>query len=81
MMLNSGMSPIERAIESAGGLTELARKIGVATPQVVANWRTRKSVPPEYCIPVEEATDGEVTRHDLRPDIFGDPPKRRAVSA
>jgi DNA-binding transcriptional regulator YdaS (Cro superfamily) len=68
------MTPIERAIEKAGGLTELARRLGVATPQVVSNWRGRGSVPPEYCIPIEEATERAVTRHELRPDVFGDPP-------
>lgn len=62
------MSALERAIERAGGLSALASAIGV-TPQVVVNWRKR-GVPPERCAEIERATEGTVTRADLRPDIF-----------
>ena len=66
------MSAIERAIEHAGSLSALAEAIK-ASPQVVQNWRAR-GVPPERCAEVEAATNGAVTRHDLRPDIFGATP-------
>jgi len=65
---------IARAIDEAGGLTELARKINVETPQVIVNWRNRGRVPAERCIDIEAATEGKVTRYELRPDVFGDPP-------
>lgn len=64
------MSPLERAIEAAGGLSALADKIK-ATPQAVNNWRER-GVPPERCRDIEAAVDGTVTCHDLRPDVFGE---------
>lgn len=64
------MTPLGKAIKRAGGLTELAEKLGV-TPQVVSNWRSRGRVPAERCIEIETATDGAVTRQELRPDIFG----------
>jgi DNA-binding transcriptional regulator YdaS (Cro superfamily) len=63
------MKPIELACEVAGGPTKLARSLGVL-PQHINNWRKR-GVPAERCIAIEEATDGTVTRHDLRPDVFG----------
>lgn len=64
--------PIQRAIDAAGGVSALARRIGVS-PQVVANWRAR-GVPPGRVLAIEEASNGVVTRHELRPDVFGNPP-------
>ncbi len=56
---------IEAAAETCGGLTKLAASIG-QSPQVVSNWRTR-GVPIEHCVAIEVATEGAVTRRDLRP--------------
>jgi TorA maturation chaperone TorD len=56
---------LERAIRSAGGVSELARRIGIAQPSV-SNWNR---VPAERVAAVEEATG--VSRAVLRPDIFG----------
>lgn len=64
------MTPIQRAIDAAGGLTALANALKV-TPQVVNNWRSRKNVPAEKCREIEDATKGVVKRHELRPDVFG----------
>lgn len=63
------MGALNRAIEIAGGVTALASRLKT-TPQVVNNWRARKSVPPERCAEIEAATNGAVTREQLRPDIF-----------
>jgi DNA-binding transcriptional regulator YdaS (Cro superfamily) len=60
------MNAIDKAIELAGGLTELARKIG-ANPNQVGNWRSR-GAPIDKCAAIENATQGKVTRRDLRPD-------------
>lgn len=68
------MKAIDRAIKKAGGPSALARKLDVS-PQAVCNWSER-GVPPERVIDVETAVDGEVTRYELRPDIFGKDPER-----
>ncbi|MAK55443.1 MAG: hypothetical protein CML17_06330 [Pusillimonas sp.] len=48
--------------------SELARSLGVSSA-VVYQWRVKKRpVPLEYCASIERATDGAVTRRDLRPD-------------
>lgn len=73
------MSALERAIAKAGGLTALAAAIKT-TPQVVVNWRKR-GVPAERVLDIEAATGGQVTRHDLRPDIFGPAPKPSRTKA
>lgn len=66
------MDALTRAIESAGGVGKLASAIGLKQ-NVVGNWRLRGQVPAQHCIAIETATDGTVTRHDLRPDVFGAP--------
>jgi DNA-binding transcriptional regulator YdaS (Cro superfamily) len=74
------MNPLDKAINHAGGVTALAEKLGVRQ-SVVSNWRTRGDdprVPAERCIAIEQATLGEVTRYELRPDVFGDAPAKPA---
>jgi DNA-binding transcriptional regulator YdaS (Cro superfamily) len=69
--------PIARASAIAGGQAALAKLVGV-TPQAVNNWH-RTSVPAERCRAIEAATSGQVTVHELRPDIFGPPPSAPAT--
>lgn len=67
---------LERAIRIAGGQSQLARRIGGKVRQGhVWKWLNRcDKVPVEAAIKIEEAVAGEVTRHDLRPDVFGPSP-------
>ena len=61
-------TPLQRAIDAVAGVSALAAKIGVG-PSVVFNWRARQApVPVEHCAAIELATDGKVTRKELRPD-------------
>ncbi|MBT2142714.1 MULTISPECIES: helix-turn-helix domain-containing protein [unclassified Rhodanobacter] len=72
------MNPLNKAIDHAGGVTALAEKLGVRQ-SVVSNWRTRGDdprAPAERCIAIEQATDGAVTRYELRPDVFGEAPPK-----
>ena len=57
---------LERAIDAAGGVAQLARKIGLAQPSV-SNWNR---VPAERVIVVEAAT--AISRKVLRPDLYGE---------
>jgi len=56
---------LDEAVRAAGGVSELARKIGISQPSV-SNW-TR--VPADR-VPIVEAVSG-VDRKILRPDLFG----------
>ncbi|WP_050421072.1 Cro/CI family transcriptional regulator [Bradyrhizobium tropiciagri] len=58
---------LERAIDAAGGVAELARKIGIAQPSV-SNWNR---VPAQRVIAVEAVTG--VSRKLLRPDLYNEP--------
>lgn len=55
---------LDEAIQAAGGVTELARRIGIAQPSV-SNW---ERVPTDRVVAVENATG--VSRVRLRPDLF-----------
>jgi TorA maturation chaperone TorD len=57
---------LEEAIRAAGGVTELARRIGVSQPSV-SNWRR---VPAERVLAVEAVTG--IGRTTLRPDLYAD---------
>ena len=62
------MKALELAIEVVGGVGKLASAIGVGQP-VVSNWRARGTLPDAvHCVSIERATNGAVTRRDLRPD-------------
>ncbi|WP_045770856.1 transcriptional regulator [Xanthomonas albilineans] len=65
------MDILHRAVEVAGGVGKLAASIGVAQ-NVVSNWRKRRKVPSKHVLAIEAATG--VSRHDLRPDVFGPKP-------
>jgi len=64
---------LEEAIRAAGGVTELARRIGISQPSV-SNW-TR--VPAERVLTVEAVTG--VARAMLRPDLYDDSQKPSGV--
>lgn len=66
-------SPLDEAKRKAGGATGLARALGDLTPQAISQW---KVVPPDRVLKVEEITG--VSRHKLRPDIFGPSPEQAA---
>lgn len=76
------MKPIERAIEAIGtGQKGLADALGV-TPQQVNQWvNGDRPVPAKHCLAIEGACSSAVTRHDLRPDVFGPAPTDNAEAA
>ena len=68
------MEAIRKAVDTLGGQPALAKALGV-TPGAVGHWCVGyRPVPPKRCIPIEKATEGAVTRYDLRPDVFGKGP-------
>ena len=77
--MDNPTSALEQAIRIIGTQQALARKLGIRAPSV-AEWRRRGRVPAERCAAIETATGGEVTRHDLRPDLF-DPPADAAAAS
>ena len=63
-------SALEKAIRVMGTQAALASSIG-ASQQRVSSWIKRgMAVPAEFVLPIERATRGQVTRHELRPDLY-----------
>jgi DNA-binding transcriptional regulator YdaS (Cro superfamily) len=57
---------LRTAIEKAGGVAALASALKISS-QAISQW---DRVPPRRVVEVEKITG--VSRHDLRPDIFGE---------
>lgn len=60
---------LRKACKLVGGKSAMARLTGV-TRQAVQHW-ARNGVPANRVIKIEKATGGEVTRYELRPDLYG----------
>jgi hypothetical protein len=84
-MSESAVKALQRAVEIAGGQAKLANSVNERL-QTRPEWRDVKrlkqahiwawlnrtqKVPGEYGIPIEEAVDRGVTRHQLCPSVFG----------
>lgn len=69
---------LQKAVQISGGQVALARKLTeimgrTIKQQHVWTWLNETRVlPAEYAIPIEKATDGQVSRYELRPDIYPD---------
>jgi len=67
------VAALRRAVEKLGGQAALARACGVKQGHVW-HWLNKSGrVPGNHVLAIEAATDGAVTRYDLRPDIFCEP--------
>lgn len=67
------MRHVHTAINILGGQAALAESVGVSQA-AISKWATGKAlISAENAKAIELATNGAVSRHDLRPDIF-DPP-------
>ncbi|HYS46741.1 MAG TPA: YdaS family helix-turn-helix protein [Rhizomicrobium sp.] len=51
----------------------VARAVGVSPQAVSEILRRGRRVPAEWCLALETATAGAVSRHDLRPDLYPNP--------
>lgn len=67
---------ISRAAFIAGGQSALARALG-CTPQAVQRMCASGRVPAERVLLIEKIT--KVARHELRPDLYPVPRKRKAA--
>ena len=66
------LTHLERAIELVGGQAALGRATGKSQQYIWNLVHKAKKIKAEFAIEVEKATNGQVTRAQLRPDIFED---------
>lgn len=63
------MNPITTAVRHAGGISALAKALGV-TPPTVHQWlKGQRPIPAERCPTIERLTKRTVTCEALRPDV------------
>lgn len=64
---------LRQAVEIAGGQTELGRRSGI--PQQTIWWllTTARKMSAEDAVAIDRATEGRVSKHSLRPDLFDAP--------
>ena len=68
---------IRAAIERAGGYVSVAKTMSkdghYVYPQLILSWiNSERKIPAKWVIPLESALGGEVSRNDMRPDIYPD---------
>lgn len=61
------MKSVQKAIDAAGGVAQLAKLCKVSY-QAVQKWQAAGKLPVERVLEVERLTD--VSRYELRPDIY-----------
>lgn len=72
------MKTIADAVNAVGGQVQLAKLLEV-NPSLISQWVTgRLQVAARHCLAIEAATG--VSRHDLRPDVFGPPAEGQGVA-
>lgn len=69
-MKATGIDALKRAVEVLGTQTAVSRVVGVTAQAVSDMVRNGQRVPAEWCLPIEAATAGQITRHQLRPDLY-----------
>lgn len=62
--------PIDVVVRLAGGQAELARRCQTSQPRIWQCVHRNLRVPADLVIPFEKAVEGQVTRHQLRPDLY-----------
>ena len=61
---------LQRAVSIAGSQAELARRMGGKVKQQHISFWLKGDLPAEQVRAVVAATDGEVSAHQLRPDLY-----------
>jgi hypothetical protein len=80
--LQKAVNILHGQLKTASVLTEFNKNTGNPGRRIyqshVSKWlrETKNGLPAEYCIAIEQATNGTVTRYMLRPDVFGTIPDK-----
>jgi DNA-binding transcriptional regulator YdaS (Cro superfamily) len=74
---------VRRAIDRAGTPKQLAQTLGVKAPTVYQWSKGERPVPPKFCFKIEEFMCGEISAHELLPDVIpakNDPQKPKTAA-
>ncbi len=62
--------PIDAVVRLAGGQAELARRCNTSQPRIWQCIHRNQRIPADLVIPFERAVAGQITRSQLRPDLY-----------
>lgn len=68
--MNTMHDMIRKAIDHCGSQSKLAKRAGCSQQQI-AYLLKAENITAEMAIKIDHATEGAVSRRDLRPDVFG----------
>lgn len=71
-------SALVKAVQIVGGQSALAAAIGTKQQNVWWWLNKKRAVPAEFVLPIERATEGKVTKEELRPDLYPAEPSQAA---
>lgn len=55
--------------KACGTQAALARQLGIGVA-AVTHWKRRGRIPADRVLAIERITGGQVTRHEMRPDLY-----------
>lgn len=61
---------LKKAIKHLGGVSRVA-KMCLLTQPSVSSWLKKGRIPIRHVLTIERATGGQVTRYEMRPDVYG----------
>jgi len=73
-------SQIERAIGHYGSQAKLAEAMGCSQQLVSQLLKEEIGITAETAMKIDAATNGSVSKHDLRPDVFGPVPREASAA-
>ncbi len=67
---------LKELFDTVGGIGWISKMTGVKYMSVY-NWAVKNKIPAERAVLIEEKTNALLTRYQLRPDLFGEGPKKK----
>jgi DNA-binding transcriptional regulator YdaS (Cro superfamily) len=67
--INEGIMELQKIVNYFGSKQKLAETIGTSK-QNVNIWKDKGYIPTKWAVEIEKATNGEIKRAEIRPDIF-----------
>lgn len=77
--MNAFRAYVERAVALHGSQVKLAKEVGCSQQYISWLLNEADQISAEMAIEFERATNATISRHELRPDIFGPLPKGEAA--
>lgn len=79
--MNQCQKLLKRAVERAGSQKKLAVAVGLSQQGISYLLKTATRVSAETAVAIDRFTNGEVSKEQLRPDLFGSPRRRKSEAA